>query len=69
MPQAARTSLAQGALRASGFGQAAESARPARSESWLLEHIERTEGFGRDLSAMMNSIFALMALGHGPDDP
>ncbi|HEX7696120.1 MAG TPA: squalene--hopene cyclase [Candidatus Acidoferrum sp.] len=36
---------------------------------WMLNHIERTEGLAAIYPAMMNSIFALMALGHGPDDP
>jgi squalene-hopene/tetraprenyl-beta-curcumene cyclase len=39
------------------------------AKSWMLEHIERTEGLAAIYPAMMNSIFALMALGHGPDDP
>jgi squalene-hopene/tetraprenyl-beta-curcumene cyclase len=39
------------------------------AKSWLLEHIERTEGLAAIYPAMMNSVFALMALGHGPDDP
>ena len=39
------------------------------AKSWLVEHIERTEGLAAIYPAMMNSIFALMALGHGPDDP
>ena len=39
------------------------------AQSWLLEHIERTEGLAAIYPAMMNSIFALIALGHGPDDP
>jgi squalene-hopene/tetraprenyl-beta-curcumene cyclase len=39
------------------------------AKSWLLEHIERTEGLAAIYPAMMNSILALMALGHGPDDP
>ncbi len=39
------------------------------AKSWLLTHIERTEGLAAIYPAMMNSIFALMALGHGPDDP
>jgi squalene-hopene/tetraprenyl-beta-curcumene cyclase len=39
------------------------------AKSWLLEHIERTDGLAAIYPAMMNSIFALMALGHGPDDP
>lgn len=36
---------------------------------WMLEHFERSEGLAAIYPAMMNSIFALMALGHGPDDP
>jgi len=39
------------------------------AKSWLLEHVERTEGLAAIYPAMMNSIFALVALGHGPDDP
>ena len=39
------------------------------AKSWLLEHIERTEGLAAIYPAMMNSILALIALGHGPDDP
>src|SRR5579864_3268877 len=39
------------------------------AKQWMLNHIERTEGLAAIYPAMMNSIFALMALGHGPDDP
>ena len=39
------------------------------AKRWMLDHIERTEGLAAIYPAMMNSIFALMALGHGPDDP
>ena len=39
------------------------------AKQWLLAHIERTDGLAAIYPAMMNSIFALMALGHGPDDP
>ena len=39
------------------------------AKAWMLDHIERTEGLAAIYPAMMNSIFALMALGHGPDDP
>ncbi|HET8966157.1 MAG TPA: squalene--hopene cyclase [Candidatus Acidoferrum sp.] len=39
------------------------------AKQWMLEHIERTDGLAAIYPAMMNSIFALMALGHGPDDP
>ncbi len=40
-----------------------------KAKFWMLNHIERTEGLAAIYPAMMNSIFALMALGHGPDDP
>jgi len=40
-----------------------------KAKSWMLDHIERTEGLAAIYPAMMNSIFALMAFGHGPDDP
>ena len=39
------------------------------AKSWMLEHIERTDGLAAIYPAMMNSIFVLMAFGHGPDDP
>ncbi|GAC1678687.1 MAG: squalene--hopene cyclase [Candidatus Acidiferrum sp.] len=39
------------------------------SKQWMLEHLERTEGLAAIYPSMMNSIFALVALGHGPDDP
>jgi squalene-hopene/tetraprenyl-beta-curcumene cyclase len=39
------------------------------AKMWMLEHIERTDGLAAIYPAMMNSIFALMALGHGPGDP
>src|SRR5271156_1461586 len=38
-------------------------------KAWLLEHMERSEGLAAIYPAMMNSIFALMALGHSPGDP
>jgi squalene-hopene/tetraprenyl-beta-curcumene cyclase len=40
-----------------------------QAREWLLEHLERTEGLAAIYPAMMNSIFALLALGHSPDDP
>ena len=40
-----------------------------RAKQWMLEHIERTDGLAAIYPAMMNSIFALLALGHGPEDP
>ncbi|MBZ5702856.1 MAG: squalene--hopene cyclase [Acidobacteriia bacterium] len=39
------------------------------AKSWMLAHLERSDGLAAIYPAMMNSIFALMALGHGPDDP
>src|SRR5215470_10317192 len=39
------------------------------AKQWMVEHLERTEGLAAIYPSMMNSIFALMALGHGPDDP
>ncbi len=39
------------------------------AKQWVLEHMERSEGVAAIYPAMMNSIFALVALGHGPDDP
>jgi squalene-hopene/tetraprenyl-beta-curcumene cyclase len=39
------------------------------AKAWLLDHLERTEGLAAIYPAMMNSIFALIALGHDPDDP
>jgi squalene-hopene/tetraprenyl-beta-curcumene cyclase len=47
-------------FRRRALGQAAE---------WLLEHLERSEGLGAIYPAMMNSIFALLALGYPPKDP
>ncbi|MDE3137511.1 MAG: squalene--hopene cyclase [Acidobacteriota bacterium] len=41
----------------------------AAAESWMLEHLERSEGLGAIYPGMMNSIFALIAMGHAPDDP
>jgi squalene-hopene/tetraprenyl-beta-curcumene cyclase len=39
------------------------------AKHWVLDHIERTEGLAAIYPAMMNSIFALIAMGMGPDDP
>jgi len=36
---------------------------------WLLEHLERSDGLGAIYPAMMNAVFALLALGYPPDDP
>jgi squalene-hopene/tetraprenyl-beta-curcumene cyclase len=40
-----------------------------QAREWLLEHLERTDGLAAIYPAMMNAIFALVALGHSPDDP
>jgi squalene-hopene/tetraprenyl-beta-curcumene cyclase len=39
------------------------------AKQWMLDHMERSEGVAAIYPAMMNSIFALIALGHGPEDP
>ncbi|HUJ40429.1 MAG TPA: squalene--hopene cyclase [Candidatus Acidoferrales bacterium] len=39
------------------------------AERWLMEHLERSEGLGAIYPAMMNAIYALIALGYRPDDP
>ncbi len=41
----------------------------AKATRWLLEHLERSDGLGAIFPAMMNSIFALRALGYPADDP
>ena len=40
-----------------------------KAKEWLLEHLERTEGLGAIYPAMVNSVFALRALGYSADDP
>src|SRR5260370_22840535 len=40
-----------------------------QAQSWLLEHLERSDGLGTIYPAMMNAVFALVALGYSPDDP
>src|ERR1700737_5289471 len=47
-------------LRKRALGQARE---------WLFEHLERSEGLAAIYPAMMNAIFALLALGHSPHAP
>lgn len=39
------------------------------AERWLLEHLDRSDGLAAIYPAMMNSIFALVAMGHPTDDP
>ncbi len=40
-----------------------------KASDWIFEHLERSEGLAAIYPAMMNAIYALMALGHGPDHP
>src|SRR5256712_13799532 len=40
-----------------------------QASEWLLEHLERSDGLGAIYPAMMNAVFALLALGHAADDP
>jgi squalene-hopene/tetraprenyl-beta-curcumene cyclase len=40
-----------------------------QAQSWLFEHLERSDGLGAIYPAMMNAVFALVALGYSPDDP
>ncbi|MGO8786615.1 MAG: squalene--hopene cyclase [Terriglobia bacterium] len=40
-----------------------------KAQEWLLEHLERTEGLGAIYPAMVNSVFALRAMGYATDDP
>lgn len=39
------------------------------AQDWTLAHMERSDGVAAIYPAMMNSIFVLMAMGYGPDDP
>ena len=41
----------------------------ARARDWMLERLERSEGLGTIYPAMMNSIYALLALNNDPNDP
>jgi squalene-hopene/tetraprenyl-beta-curcumene cyclase len=36
---------------------------------WLLEHLERSDGLAAIYPAMMNAVFALLAMGESPTDP
>src|SRR2546425_884988 len=40
-----------------------------RAQQWMMDHFERSEGLAAIYPAMMNSIFASMALGYPPDHP
>ncbi len=40
-----------------------------RARKWLLEHLERSKGLGAIFPAMVNSVFALLAMGYPADDP
>src|SRR2546425_7780954 len=39
------------------------------ARQWMMDHFERSEGLAAIYPAMMNSIFASMALGYPPDHP
>jgi squalene-hopene/tetraprenyl-beta-curcumene cyclase len=39
------------------------------AERWLLDHLERSDGLAAIYPAMMNAVFALLALGRGANDP
>jgi squalene-hopene/tetraprenyl-beta-curcumene cyclase len=41
----------------------------ARAWKWMLEHLERSEGLGTIYPAMMNSVYALLAVNGSADDP
>jgi squalene-hopene/tetraprenyl-beta-curcumene cyclase len=41
----------------------------ARAWQWMLEHLERSEGLGTIYPAMMNSIYALLAMNPDANDP
>lgn len=40
-----------------------------QASQWLYDHLERSDGLGAIYPAMVNAVFALVALGHSPDDP
>ncbi len=44
-------------------------AAKAKSRQWLIEHLERTDGLAAIFPAMVNSVFALVAMGYPSDDP
>jgi squalene-hopene/tetraprenyl-beta-curcumene cyclase len=39
------------------------------ARQWLVDHLDRSDGLGAIYPAMMNAIFALIALGHPVEDP
>jgi squalene-hopene/tetraprenyl-beta-curcumene cyclase len=47
----------------------ARRAALARARQWMVERLERSEGLGTIYPAMMNSIYALLALNNDPNDP
>ncbi|PYR27762.1 MAG: squalene--hopene cyclase [Acidobacteria bacterium] len=36
---------------------------------WMVEHLDRSDGLAAIYPAMMNAVYALLALGHSPADP
>ena len=47
----------------------ARKAALARARQWMLEHLERSEGLATIYPAMMNSIYANLAMNGDPGDP
>lgn len=45
------------------------SAALRKANSWMVEHLQRSEGLATIFPAMINSVFALMAQGSTVDDP
>jgi squalene-hopene/tetraprenyl-beta-curcumene cyclase len=39
------------------------------ARQWLVDHLDRSAGLGAIYPAMMNAVFALLALGHAVEDP
>jgi squalene-hopene/tetraprenyl-beta-curcumene cyclase len=40
-----------------------------QARQWMLDHLECSDGLAAIYPAIMNAIFALLSLGHSPDDP
>jgi squalene-hopene/tetraprenyl-beta-curcumene cyclase len=41
----------------------------SEAERWLIEHLERSSGLAAIYPAMMNAVFALLAMGNSPSEP
>jgi squalene-hopene/tetraprenyl-beta-curcumene cyclase len=40
-----------------------------QASQWMVDHFERSDGLVAIYPAIMNAVFALISLGHSPDDP